>query len=94
MVRGHLWRMPHPKLDENEKAKLVRRLISARRAVRTAKATSERDAEVTAHHAVDDAKRALGERGEIWWNDGAADLNRRMAKNSPYAAWYREQVGR
>ena len=38
--------------------------------------------------AVDAAKHALGERGPVWWTDGAPDYNRRMAKNTPYADWY------
>ncbi len=37
---------------------------------------------------VDAAKVALGERGPVWWTDGAPDLNRRMAKNTPYAEWF------
>jgi hypothetical protein len=37
---------------------------------------------------VDDAKQALGERGPVWWDDGSPDLNRHMAKNTPYADWY------
>ena len=37
---------------------------------------------------VDAVKRALGERGPAWWADGAPDFNRRMAANTPYAAWY------
>lgn len=37
---------------------------------------------------VDEAKRLLGERGPVWWTDGAPDYNRRMAKNTPYADWY------
>ena len=37
---------------------------------------------------VDAAKHALGERGPVWWTDGAEDWNRHMAKNSPYAAWF------
>jgi hypothetical protein len=37
---------------------------------------------------VDAAKRALGERGPVWWTDGAPDLNRRMAKGTPYAEWF------
>jgi len=37
---------------------------------------------------VHEAKVALGERGPVWWSDGAPDLNRRMAKNTPYAPWF------
>ena len=54
-------------------------------AVREAKASSDRDAEVVAHHAV--AKRALGEHGEVWWDEVASDLNRHVAKNTSYASW-------
>ena len=38
-------------------------------------------------HRVDAAKRALGERGDPWWTDGAPDYNRKMARNTPYADW-------
>ena len=41
-----------------------------------------------ARAAVDAAKVALGERGPVWWTDGAPDYNRRMARNTPYAGWY------
>ncbi len=34
------------------------------------------------------AKRALGERGPVWWTDGAPDLNRPIVRNTPYSAWY------
>jgi hypothetical protein len=30
----------------------------------------------------------LGERGAVWWKDGTPDLNRQLAKNTPYAPWY------
>ena len=38
-----------------------------------------------ARHAVDAAKIALGERGPVWWTDGAPDLNRYMARNTSYS---------
>ena len=80
--------MANPDLTETERSNLTKRLMSARRAVRDAKADEDPDAEAAAHRAVDDAKRALGERGPAWWKDGAPDFNRQMAKNTPYAAWY------
>ena len=43
---------------------------------------------VAAHNAVDQVKRALGERGPVWWDDGSPDLNRHMVKNTLYAEWY------
>ncbi|GLH77049.1 hypothetical protein SSBR45G_19570 [Bradyrhizobium sp. SSBR45G] len=88
VVRGRLWRMTDPAISEDERAKLTTQLMSARRAVRAAKATKHPHAEAAAHRAVDQAKRALGERGPVWWSDGSPDLNRHMARNTPYAAWY------
>jgi hypothetical protein len=35
--------------------------------------------------AIDVAKEKLGERGDVWWKDGAPDLNRFLVKNTPYA---------
>lgn len=42
---------------------------------------------------VDAAKRALGERGPVWWADGAPDYNRRLVSDTPYAAWYAQLTG-
>ena len=38
--------------------------------------------------AVDAAKLALGERGPVWWRDGAPDYTRKLAKNTPYVGWF------
>jgi hypothetical protein len=83
----------NPHLGEAERTDLVGRLMAARRAARGAKQSADREAEAAAHKAVDEVKRALGERGPVWWNDGSPDLNRHMAKNMPYADWYAE-IGR
>jgi hypothetical protein len=24
----------------------------------------------------------------VWWTDGAPDFNRKMIRNTPYAAWF------
>jgi hypothetical protein len=88
VVRGRLWRMSNPNLAKEEQSKISRRLMAARRAVRQAKAQADDVAGALAHRAVDRAKRALGERGPVWWTDGAPDFNRRLAKNTPYANWY------
>jgi hypothetical protein len=88
VVRGRLWRMANPDLGEAKRADLVDRLMAARRAVREAKKANDRAAEAAAHKAVDEVKQALGERGPVWWDDGSPDLNRHMAKNTPYADWY------
>lgn len=85
--------MANPDFDETLRSDLVRRLMAARRAVREAKMRSDLTAEAAAHKAVDEVKRLLGERGPVWWKDGSPDLNRHMAKNTPYADWY-AKIGR
>ena len=62
--------------------------MQARRAVGIARRAGDRTALAEAGQAVDDAKVALGERGPVWWTDGAPDLNRKMAHNTPYADWF------
>ncbi|TCM57270.1 hypothetical protein C8J36_10258 [Rhizobium sp. PP-F2F-G48] len=86
VVRGRLWRTSNPGLPEDERVRLVSELMSARRAVREARGNPDRMA--LARVQVDAAKIALGERGPAWWTDGAPDYNRRLAKNTPYAAWH------
>ena len=61
VVGGRRWRATDPQVPEALRAELVAELMSARRAVR-----SEGDA---ARHRVQDAKVALGERGEPWWEE-------------------------
>lgn len=87
MVRGRLWRMSDPALAPEHRAKLVHELMRARRAMGEARRTGDRTAGAEAKAAVDRAKRALGERGEPWWKDGAPDLNRDLARTTPYADW-------
>jgi phage/plasmid primase-like uncharacterized protein len=80
--------MANPNLAPAERQDLVDRLMAARRAVRSSRSAGDPKAEAAAHAAVDSAKQALGERGPVWWTDGAPDLNRHMARNTPYAAWF------
>lgn len=86
VVRGRLWRKANPALAPERRDALVRQLMAARRALRGG---TPSDAErAAARRRVDEAKRALGERGPVWWDDGAPDYNRRMARNTPYAEWF------
>lgn len=88
VVKGRLWRMSDPGLAPERRQELVEQLMTARRQVGAAKKSGDTEAEQRARAAVDAAKRALGERGPVWWTDGAADFNRRMVANTPYAQWY------
>ena len=90
VVRDRLWRCSNPALPADERARLVRGLMAARRAVADARRADDADARAAARAAVDAAKRALGERGPVWWTDGAPDWNRHLVKNTPYAEWYAE----
>ncbi|MHA6323936.1 hypothetical protein [Roseivivax sp. CAU 1753] len=85
VAKGRLWRKTDPALDDSTRRAAVKRLMQARRAVGLAK----NDAETrSARDAVDAAKRDLGERGEVWWDDGAPDEGGRHPKNTSYAEWW------
>lgn len=88
VVRGRLWRCSNPSLPEDRRAALVADLMHARRAVGTALRAEDDAALAAARAEVDRAKRALGERGPVWWADGAPDLNRHMVANTSYADWF------
>jgi hypothetical protein len=87
VVCGRPWRRSDPRLSEPQRQALADTLMDARRAV--GRALRSRPAELpAARAAVDVAKTALGERGPVWWSDGAPDLTQRMARNTPYADWF------
>jgi hypothetical protein len=83
---ARLWRAANPHLPEEERYALVHQLMEGRRAVRIAR--DDADALKEARHRVDLAKRALGEGGPVWWDDGAPDLNRKLIRNTSYSAWW------
>ena len=83
--------MSNPSLAPDTREQLVHELMQARRDVRSAR----NDAEVhRARSRVDLAKRALGERGPVWWTDGDPDYNRHKIRNTPYADWFAAQESR
>ncbi|MBO9766853.1 MULTISPECIES: hypothetical protein [Xanthomonas] len=88
IVRERLWRTSNPHLSEPVRAALVSALMDARRAVKAAKRDDDAQRLLAARRAVDAAKVALGERGTVWWTDGARDFTRHLVKNTPYAAWF------
>jgi hypothetical protein len=87
IVRGRLWRCSNPALPPDVRDKLVKELMAARRAKQTAMRNSDTAAREAARSRVDAAKHQLGERGPVWWDDGAPDYNRHMARTTPYAEW-------
>ncbi|KQN25618.1 hypothetical protein ASE86_05235 [Sphingomonas sp. Leaf33] len=90
VVDDVLWRATRPDLAETDRAALVKQLMAARRAVGQAKTAAD---ERAARDGVDAAKVALGERGPVWWDDGAPDYTRHKVANSPYADWWAGQSG-
>jgi hypothetical protein len=88
VVRGRLWRAANPGLAPDLHAALVRDLMQARRDIRDAGRAGDAERLAAARAAVHAAKVALGERGPVWWTDGAKDFNRHLVKNTPYAGWF------
>jgi len=88
VVKGQLWRCSNPALSEQDRQRHVNQLMAARRAVRQAKASQDPAQMKVARAQVQAAKEALGERGAVWWTDGAPDFNQHKVQNSPYAQWY------
>jgi len=87
VIRGRLWRLSNPGLNPEIHERLVGELMAGRRAVRDAAGSQER---IAARLKVDAAKKALGERGRVWWDDGAPDYNRCLVVDTPYAAWFNQ----
>ncbi|WP_336921163.1 biopolymer transporter Tol [Aquipuribacter sp. SD81] len=91
VVRGRLWRAADPRLPAGERDRLTRELMAARRDKGAAVRAGDDAAREAARRRVDAAKHALGERGPVWWDDGAPDLTRHLARTGPYAQWYAAQ---
>lgn len=86
VINGRLWRRSNPSLPPEVAQALVSELMDARR--KLARKDLSAPARADARARVDVAKRKLGERGEVWWDDGAPDLNRKLVQNPPYAGWF------
>ena len=93
VVAGRLWRASNPALAPEIREELVGQLMHARRRVSMALKAGDKIAERAARRDVDQAKRGLGERGPVWWSDGAPDDNRRLVQRTAYASWYAELLG-
>ncbi len=93
VVRGRLWRRANPALAQERREELVAELMSARRAKGAAVRAGDAAAREEARARVDRAKHALGERGPVWWDDGAPDLNRHLVSTTPYAGWFAQLGG-
>lgn len=88
VVRARLWRAANPHLSQAARRALVDQLMSARRAVREARMSADPERLARAREQVQAAKVGLGERGPVWWDDSAPDLNRHLARTTSYADWW------
>lgn len=83
--KGRLWRRTDPHLSASDRRAAVKEMMRPRRDVSRADTEA---AERAARDCVYLAKRQLGERGSVWWNDDAPDESRMAPWNSSYAAWW------
>jgi hypothetical protein len=85
VARGELCRCTNPNLPDAARRRLIKQMMQARMAVRKA----DDEAELAdARAAVHTAKVALGERGPVWWGDGAPDYSGTDPAETPYANWW------
>lgn len=83
--KSRMWRKTDPSLPDDLRKAAVSDLMKARRAVRFAE-TEDETAQARAR--VQDAKVRLGERGPVWWDDGAEDVTRHAPWTTDYADWW------
>lgn len=83
VVKGRKWRATDPAIPEKLRVELVEELMRARRLVRTDPAR--------ARPCVQDAKVALGERGDPWWEP--TDAGRRVRLAAAMRALLRHRDG-
>lgn len=83
--RNRLKRCTNPQLDDHTRRAAIKSLMQARHAVM--RACTDRD-RTDAQEKVDAAKLALGERGAVWWTDGAPDDSGLAPDASSYAGWW------
>lgn len=85
LVNGRKWRATDPEIPENFRSELVKELMRARRAVK--------NRQDHARVCVQDAKVALGERGEPWWEE-PSEGGRRERAASAIRALLRHRAGK
>jgi len=82
IVNGRKWRATDPSIPETLKTQLVAVLMSGRRDVAKALRTKDKILEKEARDRVNDAKIALGERGQAWWETYEDDALRKRLRSA------------
>ena len=88
VAKNRLWRCTDPRLNDHDKRAYIKALMKARRDVRNAQQQKDEAALQQACDDVQSAKELLGERGPVWWQDGAPDEGGVAPHNSSYAEWW------
>lgn len=83
---GKLWRCADPRLTPAGRKALTKNLMDARRKVKEVQGNEKLLRAARAR--VNSAKTALGERGPVWWTDGAPDETMKHPAKSSYAEWW------
>jgi len=86
-VRGGLCWLSNPALEPPTRERLVSALKVARRVVLTTR-QGNRAQEAAADEEVEQAKTALGERGQFGGTMARPTSTRHLARTGPYADWY------
>lgn len=86
VARGKLWRNSNPKLTDKGRKALNKKLNEARGKLK--RAGPDMQKQRAAKRKIHAAKLALGERGPVWWSDGAPDENNLAPRHSSYADWW------
>lgn len=86
--RHRLWRNVNPNLVYSVRRKLVLDLMDVRAELRDARGDVARIRQAKSR--LQDTETALGQRGEVWWTDGAPDYHRKLIVNTPYLDWWAE----
>jgi hypothetical protein len=73
IVKGRLWRCTNPSLPLQIRTVLVNELMQARHEKGTAMGRDDMAGREAARQRIDEIKQQLGERGPVWWSDGALD---------------------
>ena len=85
VAKGHLQRCTNPSLSDTVRRASIKALMQARHEVIKAETPQAAQA---AQARVASAKTALGERGPVWWSDGAPDEGGQAPERSSYASWW------
>lgn len=80
VVDGRRWRASDPAIPDALRQELVNELMAARRGVGAARRADDDSAERDARDRVQDAKVALGERGDRWWEPPTDDGQRERVR--------------